>query len=140
MSDTQQQETQTILAFEGFTGLNTNASRPGIKDTECSWLDGFMPLGDSNLRTLPGIGPSVFTSPEGTTTVFYDFGNIGNTPLMIVFPSDGSIWQVNTITNAATQMAPPGTITTVARNTVGTTQWGNAAIIVVARQENGYFV
>jgi hypothetical protein len=140
MSDTQQQESQTILAFEGFTGLNTNASRPGIKDSELSWCDGFMPLGDSNLRTLPGIGPGIFPAPSGTTIKFYDFGNIATTPLMIVFPSDGSIWQVNTTTLVATRMAPPATITNVARNAVGITQWGNAAIIVVAQQANGYFV
>jgi hypothetical protein len=78
--------------------------------------------------------------PGGPTIVCYDFGNIATTPLMIVFPSDGSIWQVNTTTHVATRIAAPATITNVARNSIGTTQWGNAAIIVVAQQQNGYFV
>jgi len=34
-----------IFAFESFEGLNTKALRPGIKDEEMAWSDGWMPLG-----------------------------------------------------------------------------------------------
>lgn len=48
------------FVFEEFAGLNTKPPRPGIKDGEMFWSDGFMPVGPNNLRTLPGIGPALF--------------------------------------------------------------------------------
>lgn len=142
MSDTQQpqEEQSTILAFEGFSGLDTAASRPGIKDTAMAWSDGWMPLGDSNLRTLYGIGPSIFTTAAFTAIECFDFGNIATDPYMIAFPSDGSIVAVHTDTKVANVIGPPGTIANVARNKIGVTQWGSVAIIIVAQQPNGYFV
>jgi hypothetical protein len=48
--------------FDGFSTLNTQGSRPGIDDHECWWLDGFMPIGRSYIRTLWGVGPPLFVS------------------------------------------------------------------------------
>ena len=141
MSGSQQQDTPfEILDFQGFTGLNTNASRTGIKDTELSICDGFMPVGDNKLRTIPDIGNAIFSAPLGQTVSFFDFANIGKTPYMVVICSDGSIWLVNTATLVSVEVAPPTTIITPLRTLAGTTQWGSAAIIVVAQQPNGYFV
>jgi len=136
----QQQEAFEILAFEGFTGLNTNASRPGIKDTEASWMDGWIPLGDSNLRTIPGIGAPIFTVSEaGRTVTFFNFANVGETPYCVVMQDDGDIWLVNTETLAQITIAPDGTIANPARGNVGVTQWGSQVIIITSKQENGYF-
>ena len=53
-----------VVPFDVFTGLNTNASRPGIKDTETSICDGFFPIGDSFLRVLPGVGGPIFNARQ----------------------------------------------------------------------------
>jgi hypothetical protein len=140
VSGTQQQQEPPLIAFEVFTGLNTNASRVGIEDTELSWCDGFMPVGNSKLRTLPDIGPSVWAAPSAGQVAFFDFGNIGATPYMIVPTTDGAIWQVNTTTTSPRRIAPPGTIAAPTRNTVGLTQWGSQFIIIVANQPDGYFI
>src|ERR1700737_1824687 len=85
------------LIFEHFEGINTATTRPGVDDKQAYWLDGYMPLGPyRNLRTLPGIGPALWTAPAGV--VFFQFANIGATPIMVAILSDGSIWQVNTNT------------------------------------------
>ena len=55
------------IIFDGFSTLNTQGSRPGIDDKECFWLDGFMPIGRSYIRTLPGLGPLIY-SVVGITT------------------------------------------------------------------------
>jgi hypothetical protein len=142
MSGAQQTEASFApLAFEGFSGgLNTDASRPGIKDDQLFICDGFIPIGESQLRTIPGIGASIFAASTSTTVEFFDFGNIGPTPYMIVVESDGSVWQVDTVAHVSIQIAPAGTIANPVRQAVGLTQWGNQFIILVAQQPNGYFI
>ncbi|WP_196301057.1 hypothetical protein, partial [Streptococcus pneumoniae] len=79
------------LIFENFEGINTATTRPGVDDKQMAWCDGFIPLGPRrNLRTLPGIGPLLWTAPSGI--VFYQFANIGITPYKISRLNDGSIW------------------------------------------------
>lgn len=56
------------IIFDGFEGLNTKPTRPAIEDQQCFWLDNFMPLGKSNLRTLYDIGTPIFLAPITATT------------------------------------------------------------------------
>jgi hypothetical protein len=126
------------VTFDTFVGINTQASRPGIADTEMSWCDGFMPIGKNNLRTLPDVGPAIYVA--GTNKiVWFDFANIGSNPVCIAFFQDGSIRQINTLTLAVAQIAPAGTINDPSRGSAGLTQWGNQFIVIVADQTNGYF-
>lgn len=128
------------LSFDTFTTLNTNASRPGIADQEMFWCDGFMPVGKSFLRTLYGVGDAAYTASSGLTVVAFGFANIGATPIMVVFLSDGSIQQVNTNTSAVTQIAPAGTILNPSIPNIGMTQWGNQYVVVGAAQTNGFWI
>ncbi|MDE2105456.1 MAG: hypothetical protein KGL39_49975 [Patescibacteria group bacterium] len=128
------------IAFEGFSTLNTNSTRPGIKDDEMWWCDGFMPVGPNYLRTLPGIGASIFTAPAGGSIVFFDFFNIGSTPYCFAVHSDGGLWQINTNTSVATRIAADGTITNPSRAQMGITQWGRQYLLIVASQTNGYWI
>lgn len=135
------------IIFEQFAGLNTEASRPGIQDEQCSWLDGFFPIGPNNARSIPGVGTTLYTAPGGLTIVFYWFGTIALSFFCIVFLSDGSIVAVNTVDNAVTSLAPPATIEATALVSplgngpaVGATQYGDQYIILVAQQTNGYFI
>lgn len=128
------------IAFEGFSGLNTDSSRPGIKDNEMWWSDGFMPVGDNKLRTMPDIGAAIFTADEADGVSWFDFGNIGATPIMITVEVDGSIYRTDTETAVTSQIAPDGTLISSARVDVGISQWGSQYILIVARQQNGYFI
>jgi hypothetical protein len=128
------------LVFDTFDGLDTNASRPGIDDKKCYWIDGWFPLGRNNLRTLPGIGPPVYTSEAGTKVVFFDFGNIGTKPIMIVLHDNGRVESVDPSTGLETQILAAGTITNPSSTSIGVSQWGSQYIIIVANQANGYWL
>lgn len=126
--------------FERFDGMDTSASRPGIPDEKAYWLDGFFPLGNRNCRTVPGIGDPIYTCDIANGVSFFEFANLGATPIMIVAVSDGRLIQVNLNTGAATTIAPAGTIANPSRTTVGISQWGSKYVLISADQDNGYFV
>jgi hypothetical protein len=132
------QQDQSVIVFDKYTGLNTQASRLGIEDTQMSICDSWCPIGDDNLRTIWDNGPPIFSVTPGTTLVSYNFGNIGSTPWGIMFLSDGSVWKVNTNTATSSRIAPPGTIGTPSQ--AGITQWGALYIIIVSPSTNNYFV
>jgi len=125
--------------FEDFDGIYTTTSRPGVKDEQMYWCDGFMPIGKRLLRTMRGLGPALYTTTAGIVS-FFDFANIGATPYMVVIRNDGGIDIVATLTGVITNAAPAGTITNPSRATVGVSQYGSTYIIIVAQQANGYFL
>lgn len=128
------------LLFQDFLGIDTQATRVGVDDKMMYWCSGFFPIAPMNLRTLYGIGSSIFTTP-GATIVFFAFANIGPLPIAVVFLADGSIWQVATTTNVATQIAGPGTIVNPNPTTTGISQWGSQYILIVNNQRaNGFFI
>ena len=127
------------LVFEGFSGLNTKPVRSDIKDDECYILDGWMPVGASNIRVIPDVGTALYTA-SGKTIVSFYFANISSTPICVALLSDGSVIQINTITSVVTQILAAGTITTPANGFAVTQASGNAFIIIVAPQTNGYWI
>lgn len=127
------------LTFEQFNGINTASTRPGVKDDQMAWADGFMPLGPNFLRTLYGVGGILYSAPSGTTLVKFEFGNIGAIPYCIAFLSNGRFDAINVNTSVATQIAPANTITTPA-NGIGMSQWGSQYLLIVANQTDGYWV
>jgi hypothetical protein len=126
--------------MEEFQGLYTSTTRPGVKDQQCWWIDGYIPLGKNDLRTLPGTGPAVFTAPAGKTISFFNFANIGATPYSIVIGATGEIYAVNTSTGIYSTIAPAGTITNPSKQNVGISQYGSQYVLIVAKQANGYFI
>ncbi len=130
--------TQSLI-FDTFAGIDTSASRPGIPDDKCYWIDGFIPLGKNNLRAIYGVGDVLYMG-DPNTVVFFDFGNLGATPIMVVLLTNGSLIQVNTDTGVQTVMGPPGTVTNPSLATFSMSQWGSQYIILVADQTNGYWL
>ena len=128
------------IVFDPYAGLNTEPSRPSIEDNQASVLDGFMPIGKGNARTIYGVGRTIFSAPSATLVVFHWFGNIAATPYCVVFLNTGAIWVSNTNTGAQIEIAPAGTIVNPSQQTVGITQWGSERFIIVAQQTNGYFI
>lgn len=138
----QQQEGQDphALTCEHFLGVATQTTRPGVPDQKCWWIDGFIPLAPRNLRTLYGIGTFLFTATSGTTIVCFYFYNIGDTPFVVVFLSDGSAIQVNTNSGHTKTILAPGTITAPSITQLGISQYGRQYLLIVAEQPNGYWV
>ncbi len=128
------------LMFELFQGVNTATTRPGVPDEMAYWLDGWMPLAPRNLRTLYGIGSALYTVTPGRIIIWYSFYNIGATPYVALFLSDGSVIQANTTTGATTTILAAGSILLPNIPTTGATQWGQQYLLIVAKQPNGYWV
>lgn len=122
--------------LQKFKGLNTQAQRDAIDDQEFSWLENLMPIGDGNLRALPGPSPALYTAKTFTILEFFPF-NIGSTYYHFVWGSDGSGRAVNTVTGAATVVIPSGSLNT---ETVGyAAQWGNQYLLIID-PTNGYWI
>lgn len=128
------------LIFEEFEGINTATLRPGVDDKQAAWLDGFMPLARRNLRTMYGISAAIYTAGGSAGTACFDFCNLGTTPYMVVFRTDGGIDAVNMATFAVSNLAAAGTIQNPARINIGLAQYGSTYVLIVAKQTNGYFV
>ena len=129
------------LICEQFQGINTSTTRPGVDDKQLYWCDGFIPIGPLDLRVLPDVGLPLFAVSEANSVIsFFDFANIGANPYAIVFTSDGDIWAVNTDTAVAQLIAPDTTIENPARGNIGITQYGDQYVIIVSKQDNGYFI
>ena len=128
------------LICEQFAGIETSTTRPGVKDEQLYWCDGFMPLGPLANRILPDVGPALWSAPLNAPIAFFDFANIGATPYAIAVHGDGGIWAINTTTAVATHFAPDNTIQNPFRQNVGITQWGSQYVIIVSKQTNGYFI
>ena len=127
------------FVFDGFKGLNTKPTRPGIGDQEMAWSDNFMPLGEKNLRTLYDVGTPIFRAPGNDGVAFFGFGNISDAQLCVTFLSSGGITQTNTITLSSTTIAPANTILNTG-NALALNQWGSQYILMAAPQTNGYFI
>lgn len=128
------------LKMEMFQGMNTQATRTGVVDQQCFWIDGFFPVAPRNLRALYGIGTLLYTATGGKSVIWYDGFNLGATAYMCVFLSDGSAIQVQISNGAATTVLPAGTILNPAITNVGLTQYGRQYLIIAANQQNGYWL
>lgn len=74
-----------------------------------------------------------------TQIAHFEFGNIADTPICMVFYQDGSIAQVNTETGVGVFAAASGTISEPQLD-IGMAQWGSQYILMCAPQTNGYFI
>lgn len=129
-----------FVVFEVFETLNTKPPRPAIKDSEMAWCDGFMPFGPSNIRTLYGVGDSIYTAPDGLTIVAFWFYNFSTATYAAVLLSDGSLVQVATDTGITTQIMTAGTIQNPNPNQTWMTQWNAKFLVIVSVQDNGYWL
>jgi hypothetical protein len=130
-----------VFHIQDFSGINTNAPRPGIADNEFSFLKNYFPIGQGNMRTLWSNGSVVYTAPTGKTIVYYYFFNIATVQQCAVFLSDGTAVQVNpntsatvTISSATNQFYSGGYLPMAV-------QWNAAGILIVCESQNpnGYF-
>jgi hypothetical protein len=121
--------------FREFGGMNTQAYRTSIKDTEFAWLENVIPIGHGNLRCVPAQSATLQTIGAHTISMRYAY-NIAGVDYCAYFCTDGAAFQV--------QLTTPFTVTTI--GTAGTfsgsgvdaVQWNNLGILIVDPSK-GYF-
>lgn len=133
-------ENTGFVVFEVFETLNTKPARPAIKESEMSWCDGWMPFGPSNIRTLYGVGITLYTVPAGLAIIAFWFYNLDVNTYAAVLLSDGSLVQVDTSTGSTTPIMAAGVIQTPNPDQTWATQWNAKYLVVVSNQTNGYWL
>jgi hypothetical protein len=125
------------ILFEQFETLNTKPLRPGIRDPEMSWIDGWMPIGPNNARVLWGTGDTLFSATQGV--VWFGFGNIATTNYCYALLANGELVAINMQTSAGIVVMPAGTVNNP-RSVFGFSQWGSQYAIFAIDQVNGYWL
>ena len=126
-------------SLKEFGGVNTQAARQSIQDTEFSWLEDVMPIGYGNMPVMPGPSAAVATLPNGDTCYYMEAANIAiagtPTELMFMFCNSGTAYQVNLSTYAVTQIGATAQFSG-ANNRIA--QWKNERIVIIDPTK-GYF-
>jgi len=129
MASQEQQKRYTVL--KTFGGINTKANRTAIKDSEFSWLENAMPIGDSNIKIVPAqeavrdsTGNVVVFS---NTTSYLTSTNINVSDYIVSFEIDGRAQAFNLTSNVTSNVAVAGTFSNA---NVSSAQWKNERLII----------
>ena len=129
MASQEQQKKYTVL--KTFGGINTKANRTAIKDSEFSWLENAMPIGDSNIKIVPA--QSAVTDSTGNAVVFANTvtyltsTNINVSDYIVSFEVDGRAQAFNLTSNVTSNVAVAGTFSSA---NVSSAQWKNERLII----------
>jgi len=118
--------------FREFNGINTKNDRTAIPAETFYDLVNLMPIGASNLHSVPS--PTALVSFSSTIYRF-QYANINNTDYLICFGTDGTVSAYNIATNTLTANINSGY--TLSGSASKMDQWKNQAVLVV--DTNGYF-
>jgi len=135
MASQEQKKTYTVL--KTFGGINTKANRTAIKDSEFSWLENAMPIGDSNIKIVPA--QSTVTDSTGNVVVFANTTsyltstNINVSDYIVSFQIDGSAQAFNLNGNVKSNIASSNIFSSA---NVSSAQWKNQRLII-ADPNNG---
>lgn len=127
-----------------FDGMNQSDSRMGMEEKDFFYVENFTRLGNGNYRTVPDIGTSLYTSPNGKTIVSFFFYNIGSTNYVAIFLSDGTAIQVNSDTGANTTISAVANTfynTSISTQLPCCSQWGSQYLLIANNiTPNSYWV
>ncbi|TMD08297.1 MAG: hypothetical protein E6J01_03940 [Chloroflexi bacterium] len=117
--------------FRQWKTLNLTDARASIEDSELSWCENALPIGNGAIQILNGPGASIATIAQGIASLWgVPFSSGG---VFVSINSDGSISKITT-GGVVTVVAAAGTVTTAARLSM----WqGSTALIIDPTK--GYF-
>ena len=118
------------LSLKDFAGVNTQADRTAIKQSQFSWLENIIPIGPGNLACVPA--PSGALASTVSTILSWEYVNLNGNDRLIIFLTDGSAYQFDLVSTLV-QIAPTSTFTGTPR----ASQWKNERALIIAT--NGYW-
>jgi hypothetical protein len=121
-------------SFRDFEGINTQASRQAIRETQFAWIEDVMPIGPGNLKVTPAANAALATLPTGNA--YYATGyNLNAVAYMFVATSDGAAYQVRESDGAITTIAAAATFSGTSTQA---SQWRNDRILIIDTNANTY--
>jgi len=134
------EQKKSYQVIKQFKGLNTQANRTAIDESEFSWLENAQPIGYGNIKIVP---TDVLIKDSGGNSVvqpsdivYFSSVNLGVSDYLTFFLTDGSAKYYKIQDKTTGNIAPAGTFT----NTTGMniTQWYNTECLILDPQK-GYF-
>ena len=114
-----------------FGGMNQQASRIAMADSEFYWRENFIRIGDGNLRTVWDVGHPLYTKTGSATIVSFFFYYIGPVAYVVVFFSDGTAKQVRQSDGAVTSISSVANTFFVPNgNLPAYVQWGSQYLLI----------
>jgi hypothetical protein len=124
---------KTIGPFP-FEGMDTQGSRIAISDSSCWWQENYIKIGNGNVRTVPDIGPPLYSVglTDSRTIVSFFWYNIGRTVYCAIFFDDGSAVQVDEAGNVGDIVAPSSATAfyQAGGQIPATVQWGSIYLLI----------
>ncbi len=132
----QKKSYQVIKVFEG---INTQATRTAIKESEFSWLENAQPIGNSNLKIVPAQN-NVYDSTGNAvtwsnTTTYISTVNIGLYDYIVSFQENGGAEYFNIETKTKGTIAAPGYFSNAG---ISVSQYENQYMLILDPYK-GYF-
>jgi len=121
------------FALQNFKGIDTKSDRTVISEEEFAWLENVMPVGNGNLRCVPG--PTSIAATWGAEPVTVADVNILGNAYIVAFESDGRAEAFRIGTQTISQIAAPGTLSNAG---VSAAMWQNTNLIVTDPQKGSF--
>jgi len=134
------EQKKSYQVIKQFKGLNTQANRTAIDESEFSWLENAQPIGYGNIKIVP---TDVLIKDSGGNSVvqpsdivYFSSVNLGVSDYLTFFLTDGSAKYYKIQDKTTGNIAPAGTFTGTTGMNI--TQWYNTECLILDPQK-GYF-
>jgi len=134
------EQKKSYQVIKQFKGLNTQANRTAIDESEFSWLENAQPIGYGNIKIVP---TDVLIKDSGGNSVvqpsdivYFSSVNLGVSDYLTFFLTDGSAKYYKIQDKTTGNIAPAGTFTSTTGMNI--TQWYNTECLILDPQK-GYF-
>ncbi len=124
-----------------FGSMDQQSARTALEENEFYNLENYIRVGNGNLRTVWDKGAALYTVPNGKTIVYFYFYNLGATNYVIVFLSDGTAVQVDSVTQAQTVVSANANTFYTGGQLPACCQWGSLYLLISNNiTSNSYWV
>jgi hypothetical protein len=125
----EEQPRQTHI-FRKFKGVVNNSARNALPEDAWFYLENMQPIGDANVVSVPGFGPTLAT--YANIVYWSQYANVGGVDYIINFPVDGTVWAYAIVAQTNTQIGSgfSGSASRIA-------QWKNTELLVI--DSTGYY-
>ena len=131
-----------LFSASPFGSMNQQDSRTGIPDNELYFVENFIKIGASNMRTLWDHGVPIYTAPSARTIISFFFFNIAAVQYAAVFLDNGTADQVQVSNQTITHISTtPGTFYTSGAPLPACVQSGSQYLLIANNiTPNSYWI
>lgn len=131
---TAKEEPKRTKHFREFKGCFTRSTRQSIPDDRFYNLENLIPIGHSNIHTVPDKGAPL--NDYGNDNVYFSqYANLNNVNYLVVFTTNGKVFSYNIDSNINTQINGPANLLSGSLSRMS--QWKNSQWLFI--DSSGYY-